>query len=100
MKWIIKLCLCNVDFLHPRLYKVKQGCREVDFFLIFALKHRLYILVRTARQTCTHKYVLSKKKTCLCNTLRFVLDCKNDNFRMKNSDIFRIFAQNIDFGTR
>ena len=24
--------------------------------------------------------------------------CKNDNFQMKNSDIFLIFAQNIDFG--
>ena len=24
--------------------------------------------------------------------------CKNDNFQMKNSDIFLIFAQIIDFG--
>ena len=24
--------------------------------------------------------------------------CKNDNFQMKNSDIFLIFALNIDFG--
>ena len=24
--------------------------------------------------------------------------CKNYNFQMKNSDIFLIFAQNIDFG--
>ena len=24
--------------------------------------------------------------------------CKNDNYQMKNSDIFLIFAQNIDFG--
>ena len=24
--------------------------------------------------------------------------CKNDNFQMKNSDIFLIFAQNIDCG--
>ena len=24
--------------------------------------------------------------------------CKNDNFQMKNCDIFLIFAQNIDFG--
>ena len=24
--------------------------------------------------------------------------CKNDNFQMKNSDIFLIFAQNIDRG--
>ena len=25
-------------------------------------------------------------------------DCKNDNFQMKNCDIFLIFAQNIDRG--
>ena len=25
-------------------------------------------------------------------------DCKNDNFLMKNCDIFLIFAQNIDSG--
>ena len=25
-------------------------------------------------------------------------DCKNDNFQMKNCDIFLIFAQNIDCG--
>ena len=24
--------------------------------------------------------------------------CKNDNFQMKNCDIFLLFAQNIDFG--
>ena len=24
--------------------------------------------------------------------------CKNDNFQMKNSDIFLIFAQKIDYG--
>ena len=26
------------------------------------------------------------------------LSCKNDNFQMKNCDIFLIFAQNIDLG--
>ena len=41
MKWIIKLCPCNVDSLHPRLYIAKRGCKEVDFFLILALKHRV-----------------------------------------------------------
>ena len=36
--------------------------------------------------------------THLCNILRFFTAVKNDNFQMKNCDIFLIFAQNIDRG--
>ena len=31
-----------------------------------------------------------------CNILQFFHGCKNDNFLMKNCDVFLIFAQNID----
>ena len=33
-----------------------------------------------------------------CNILHFFTAEKNDNFQMKNCDIFLIFAQNIDCG--
>ena len=35
-------------------------------------------------------------QTCLCNKLQFFHGCKNDNFQMKNYDVFLTFAQNID----
>ena len=37
-------------------------------------------------------------KTRPCNILQFFHGCKNDNFQMKNGDVFLIFAQNIDCG--
>ena len=50
---ITEICLCNVDPLKPQFYIVKlvyrgglQGYKL--FFLISALKYRLWILVRTA----------------------------------------------------
>ena len=42
-------CLCNVYPLIPHFYIAKTGvCRGLPIFLIFAPKHRLLVLVRTA----------------------------------------------------
>ena len=42
-------CPCNVDPIIHHFYKVKLGCTwEYIIFLIFALKHRLLVLVRNA----------------------------------------------------
>ena len=35
-------------------------------------------------------------ETCPCNNAAISKSTKNDNFQMKNCDIFLIFAQNID----
>ena len=56
-------CPCNVHPLSPHFYIVKLGFTGVYiFFLIFALKHRVWVLVRTARRflTCTHNLCFSK----------------------------------------
>ena len=46
---IMKTCPCNEYPLTPHFYLVKLGFIGVFiFFLIFALKHRLWVLVRTA----------------------------------------------------
>ena len=37
-------------------------------------------------------------QTCPCNILRHFTAEKNDNFQVKNCDIFLIIAQNIDCG--
>ena len=45
--------------LHPTI--VKLGFTGYRFFLIFALKHRLWVLVRTASLTCTHNLRFEQK---------------------------------------
>ena len=46
---IMKTCLYNFDPLKPHFYIVKLGFTGVYIiFLIFAQKHRLWVLVRTA----------------------------------------------------
>ena len=44
----MKTCSCNEHPLTPHFYIVKLGFTGVYFFLSFASKHRLWILVRTA----------------------------------------------------
>ena len=39
---------CDLYPLTPHFYIVKLGCTGVYIFLIFALKHRLWVLIRTA----------------------------------------------------
>ena len=59
-------CPCNVYSLTPHFYIVKLGFTGVYIFLIFDLKHRLWILVRTASLRRFYRiptiYVLSKNK--------------------------------------
>ena len=45
---ITKLSPCNEDPHTPHFYIVKLGFTGVYIFLIFAQKHRLWVLVRTA----------------------------------------------------
>ena len=45
---IMQTCPCNEDPLTPHVYIVKLECTGVYIFLIFALKYRLWVLVRTA----------------------------------------------------
>ena len=56
-------CSCNEHPLTPHVYIVKLGFtwvyRGIHFFLNFALKHRSWVLVRTASPTI---YVLNKNK--------------------------------------
>ena len=54
---IMQTCPCNVHPLYtPLLYSKTVVYRGIHYFLIFALKHRLWVLVRTAAVlTCTHK---------------------------------------------
>ena len=60
---ITKTCPCNAEPLKPHFYIVKLGFTGVYiFFLIFASKHRLRILVRTASLTCTHNQCFEPKK--------------------------------------
>ena len=47
-QFIMKTCPCNEDPLTPHSYIVKLGFTGVYIFFIFALKHRLWVLVRTA----------------------------------------------------
>ena len=41
----MQTCACNVYSLTPHFYIVKLGFAGYTFFLIFALKHRLWVLV-------------------------------------------------------
>ena len=60
-------CPCNVDPLTPHFYIVKLGFTVVYItFLFFALKHRLWVLVRTPSMrrflSVPTIYVLSQSK--------------------------------------
>ena len=53
---------CYVDPVKPHFYLVKLGFIGVYFFLTFALKRRLWVLVTTAVLTCTHDLCFEQKK--------------------------------------
>ena len=56
--FIMLTCLCDEDPLKPHFYIAKLGInRGIHYLLIFAPKHRLWVLVRTATI-----YLLSKNK--------------------------------------
>ena len=45
---ITKTYLYNIDPLKPHFYIVKLGLQGYTLFFLFLLKHRLWVLVRTA----------------------------------------------------
>ena len=73
---IMLTCQCNKGPLTSHFYIVKLGCTWVFIiFFIFALKHRLWVLVRAALHVPII-YVLSKNKK-------------------KSSDIFQCYSYEI-----
>ena len=68
---IRKTCPCNVHPLTPHFYIVKLGFTGLHNFLIFALKHRLGVLVRIASVPTI--YVLSKNKNIIIFYLKFFI---------------------------
>ena len=65
--FILETCPCNEHPLTPNFYLGRLGfTRVLDYFLIFALKHRSWVLVRTASARRFKRvptiYVLSKNK--------------------------------------
>ena len=77
-------CPCDLYPLTPHFYIVKLGFTGVYiFFLIFALKHRLWVLVRTASLrvlTCTHNQCFEQKLV------------KHHNFSSEN---YRFYSREI-----
>ena len=62
--YITKTCLYNVDPLKPHFYRVKLGFTGVyTIVLISAKKHRLWVLVRTARPSPQNLCFEQKYKT-------------------------------------
>ena len=63
-------CSCDLYPLHPTFYGKTGVYRGIHYFLIFALKHRLWVLIRNAsvlmvtEDLCfEQKYENSKKKS-------------------------------------
>ena len=92
LKAIGTTCPCNETLLHPTLYSKTGVYRGIHFLPIFNLKHRLWVLVRTACEavlTCTNnlcfeqKYENNKKSAENCHFYRphghVVLDCDDVN---------------------
>ena len=60
--FITKTSPCNEDLLTPHFYIVTIGVyRGIHYFLLFALKHRVWVLVRTASLRVPTIYVLEQK---------------------------------------
>ena len=84
----MKTCPCNEHLLTPHFYihVVKMGFTGVYiFFLIFALKHRSWVLVRTASRVPTI-YVLSKNKKKKSHF-------SSENYIFYNREIFQYIAR-------
>ena len=64
LKAIGTTCPCNETLLHPTLYSKTGVYRGIHFLPIFNLKHRLWVLVRTACEadlTCTNNLCFEQK---------------------------------------
>ena len=70
--YIMLTCPCNEDPLTPHFYIVKRGFTGVYiFFIIFALKHKLWVLVRNrlneAVLTCTNNLCFEQNRENITN---------------------------------
>ena len=66
----MKTCPCNVYPLEPHFYIEKTGvCRGLPIFLIFAPKHRLWVLVSLGEAvlTCTYNLCFGQIKKNIKN---------------------------------
>ena len=67
------MSVCFISSYTPLFYSKTGVYRGIHYFLIFALKHKLWVFVRTA-STCTHnicfepKYEKSKKQSTVIFT--------------------------------
>ena len=98
--YIMKTGPCNVYPLEPHFYIVKLAFAGVYlFFFFFALKHRLWVLVRTAsprRFLCVPTiYVLSKNKKNNKNfLLKIFIFCAFKNLCILHGQVFiMIFSE-------
>ena len=68
--------------------RAKNGvCKGISIFLIFAPKHRLWVLVRVLTCTCTHNLCFEQKK-CVPTIYGLSKNKKNINFFTDESYIF------------
>ena len=51
-----KTCRYNIDPLKPHFYSKTGVYRDIHYFLIFAQKHRLWVLVEPPRQGGSNEY--------------------------------------------
>ena len=63
--FIMKTSPCNEHSLTPHFYIVKLGFTWVSFFLIFAPKHRLWLLVRSKRKAMNRNWCNQKANPAL-----------------------------------
>ena len=89
---IMQTSLCN-EYPHtPHFFIVKLGCTRVyNVFLNFALKHRLWVLVRTASLRRFWRvptiYVLSKNKKMSCHIF------SSENYYFYSCEILQYIAR-------
>ena len=79
----------------PLLYSKIGVYRGIHIFLIFALKHRLWVLVRTASMLTTVNVLSKNKKNITISHLKIIFFTA-----VKNCSILhgRVFVMNITFG--
>ena len=78
--------------------KKKNHLKIVCFYSQEKLQYTAYACYRNVFSLiCYSNSILHYEKTPVQYTAIFH-GCKNDNFQMKNCDVFLIFAQNIDCG--
>ena len=82
-----KTCLYNFDPIKPNFYLVKLGFTGVYIIFIFARKHRLWLLVRTALPSGwngTHNLSFEQKYEKYQSFL-------SENFQFFGGEIFCVF---------